>query len=94
MFVQVPYCCSLDILPTLSHGYASYLYLSYHGLHKWIALVESIGNKANNGCTVWAAWDKEMEQKRQASIAQMAADQRAAADAAEARKAEIRGHSS
>lgn len=56
--------------------------------------MESIRNKANNECTVWAAWDKEMEQKRQASIAQMAADQRAAADAAEARKAEIRGHSS
>jgi len=35
-----------------------------------------------------------VEEKRQASIAQMAADQKAAADAAEARKAEIRGHSS
>ena len=40
--------------------------------------------------TVWAAWDKEAEQHRQAGIAQMAADQRAAAEAVEARKQEIR----
>ena len=69
------------------------IYTSHHGLHEWAGLVDSMENNANNACTVWAAWDKEMEQKRQASIAQMAADQRAAADAAEARKAEIRGHS-
>ncbi|KAF1355156.1 hypothetical protein BDV97DRAFT_344826 [Delphinella strobiligena] len=56
--------------------------------------VSNLKRHSKSDLPIWAAWDKEMEQKRQASIAQMAADQRAAADAVEARKAEIRGHSS
>ncbi|KAL1304738.1 hypothetical protein AAFC00_003683 [Neodothiora populina] len=56
--------------------------------------VTSLKRHSKSDVPIWTAWDRESEERRQAGIAQTIADQKAAADAAEARRREIRGSAS